>query len=182
MLQRRATGECRVRKERVSWSPRSGPPAPPGAAPLVSLGFTSSPWGSAASSGSREGRPSANPVLEVVAVITRSQSSWSSVGTPGPEHVPVCGHGECHRTVSLGEELHVRDKEILYSENRLQVSPPDTFLNSFSEQGHSPSLQQGHPAQEVSAGTSSASWSSWVGTAQKAGLLSSPRPVTRHVF
>lgn len=182
MLQRRPTGECCVRKEHVSGSPCSGPTARPGSAPLVSLGFTSSPWGSAASSGSREGRPSAKPVLEVVAVITRSQSSWSSVSAPGPEHVPVWGHSECHRAVLLGEKLHVRDKEILYSENRLQVSPPDTFLTSFSEQGRSPSLQQGHPAQEVSAGTSSASWSSWVGTAQKAGLLSSPRPVTRHVF
>lgn len=93
--------ECRVRKERVSWSPRSGPPAPPRSAPLVSLGFTSSPRESEVSSGSREGRPSAKPVLEVVAVITRSQSWWSSVGAPGPEHVPVWGRSECHRTLSL---------------------------------------------------------------------------------
>lgn len=144
MLQR-PTGECHVRKERVSWSSRSGPLPHPRTHPLVSFGFTFSPQGSEAGSGSREGRPSGKPVLEVVAMITRSQSWWASANVPGPEHVPVWGHSECHRTLALGEKLHVRDKEILYSENRLQVSPPDTFLNSFSEQGRSPSLRQDHP-------------------------------------
>lgn len=131
MLQRRPTGECRVRKERVSWSSRSGPLPHSRTGPLVSLGFTSSPRGSEAGSGSREGRPSAKPVLEVVAVITRSQSWWASVNVPDPEHMPVWGHSECHRTLALGEKLHIRDKEILYSENRLQVSPPDNIPEQF---------------------------------------------------
>ena len=181
MLQRRPTGECCVRKERVLWSSRSGPLPHSRTGPLVSLGFTSSPRGSEAGLGSKEGRPSVKPILEVVAVITRSQSLWASVNVPRTR-APM-GPQWCHRTLALGEKLHIRDKEILYSENRLQVSPPDTFLNSFSEQGHSPSLQQDHPTPPRKwADTSSASWPSWVGTAQKGGLLFLPCPVMRHVF
>lgn len=120
-----------MRKERVSWSSRSGPLPHPRTHPLVSLGFTFSPQRSEAGSGSREGRPSGKPVLELVAVITRSQSWWASANVPGPEHVPVWGHSECRRTLALGEKLHVRDKEILYSEQVAGIPPryvPEQFL------------------------------------------------------